>query len=57
MRGWSEEIVTQGAGGRREAYSTDPDQESFFEEVTFELTPEKKTKQQNKTQQEQTGKE
>lgn len=56
MRDWSEVIVTQGARGRREAYSTDPDQESSSEEVIFELTPEKQ-QQQNKTQQEQTGKE
>ena len=37
----SEERGPQCARGRRAAYSPDPDQESFSEEQTFELTPEK----------------
>lgn len=55
MRDWSEVTVTWGAGGRRRAYSTDPDQESFSEEVTFALTPKKKQQPKN-PKQKQTGK-
>lgn len=48
MRGWGEVRITQGAGGRREAFSTDRDQESFSGELTFELIPERTNRKKKK---------